>query len=90
MGFIQIILFIIIAVVLAGLLLAVAVIRNIYRMTGRIFGKKNGGRQSARQEFRNGNSDHAAGQNTTGSPKSNRKKVFDDDEGEYVDFEEIK
>lgn len=40
MGFIQIILFIIIAVVLAGLLLAVAVIRNIYRMTGRIFGKK--------------------------------------------------
>lgn len=94
MGFIQIILFIVIAVILAGLLLAVAVIRSIYKLTGRAFGKKPGASSSSRSgqsTYQNQESGYTADNHTTSSTQSrNKKKVFDDDEGEYIEFEEIK
>ena len=88
MGFILLLLFIVIAFVLAGSLLAITVIRNIFKLAGRAFGMRssNASGSSNYQTQDPGQSET----HTTSFPKSKRKKVFDDDEGEYVEFEEIK
>lgn len=74
---------IIIAILLIGLSIVGTVIRSIFGL---------GGRRSSRS-YQNPSSDFSQKEakqegNTTTHPK--RKKLFSEDEGEYVDFEEIK
>ena len=45
------------------------------------------GQQTGYQQYTTGNN---RSQSTSESSNSNKQKVFDDDEGEYVEFEEIK
>ncbi|WP_300724539.1 DUF4834 family protein [uncultured Bacteroides sp.] len=84
MGFIQLLFFLLIAVVIIGLLIVVKVIFAIRKVTGNMFGKHSSKSDSDSRSSNYGNT------KTADTQRSNRKKVFDDDEGEYVDFEEIK
>ena len=97
MGFLYLLFFILIFVVLLGLVV-------VFKIGGTVLGLGRRMTQGAsRQSYRHSDSSAAQGEESgsnrsaydfqpegSGSPRSERKKIFDDNEGEYVEFEEIK
>ncbi len=97
MGFLYLLFFILIFVVLLGLVV-------VFKIVGTVLGLGRRMTQGAsRQSYRHSDSSAAQGEESgsnrsaydfqpegSGSPRSKRKKIFDDNEGEYVEFEEIK
>ena len=80
-GFLGFILLFILFIVLIGL----ALISNVLRF---IFGLgKRTPQRSYGQESRQANHTHTS---TTSASAPQKKKIFDDNEGEYVEFEEVK
>ena len=80
-GFLGFILLFILFIVLIGL----ALISNVLRF---IFGLgKRTPKRSYGQESRQANHTHTS---TTSASAPQKKKIFDDNEGEYVEFEEVK
>ena len=80
-GFLGFILLFILFIVLIGL----ALISNVLRF---IFGLgKRTPKRSYGQESHQANHTHTS---TTSSSAPQKKKIFDDNEGEYVEFEEVK
>ena len=79
--------FILIIIILIGLSVIVSVLRNI-------FGRGVWRSSSASGGHRSGNRSRYDKEQTTDSPRQNtrpeRKKLLSEEEGEYVDFEEIK
>lgn len=71
---------IIIAILIIGLSIIGSVFRSIFGLSGR------------RSNHRQQQSDSSATGSSTGTGRkpSKRKKLFSEDEGEYVDFEEVK
>jgi hypothetical protein len=70
--------FIIFFIILLGLLAGFSVVRSIRRI---LFGAP----PNARQQRRAG-----AGKTTSRESSRSRKKIFKKDEGEYIDYEEVK
>lgn len=64
-----------------------SVIRSIISIFGFNF---NGNRKRKSNTRKNNTSFTGSGVNDVGGKKQNRKKIFDKNDGEYVDFEEIK
>lgn len=60
-------------------LLIASVVLFVLRMAGSVFGTKNGHNKHGRKN-----------RPTSFSAAREKKKIFDKDDGEYVDFEEIK
>ncbi|MDO4162765.1 MAG: DUF4834 family protein [Bacteroides sp.] len=98
LGFIFII---IIAILIIGLSIIGTVIRSVFRMGGRRQNNDsyqgNGWNGQSRQgySFNSGQQSSKSASNEGVTPEEgelhiNRKKIFTKDEGEYVDFEEIK
>lgn len=97
MGFLYLLFFILIFVVLLGLVV-------VFKIVGTVLGLGRRMTQGAtRQSYHRSDSSAAQGEESgsnrsaydfqpegSGSPRSERKKIFDDNEGEYVEFEEIK
>jgi len=97
MGFLYLLFFILIFVVLLGLVV-------VFKIVGTVLGLGRRMTQGAsRQSYRHSDSSAAQGEESgsnrsaydfqpegSGFPRSERKKIFDDNEGEYVEFEEIK
>lgn len=97
MGFLYLLFFILIFVVLLGLVV-------VFKIVGTVLGLGRRMTQgTTRQSYRRSDSSAAQGEESgsnrsaydfqpesSGSPRSERKKIFDDNEGEYVEFEEIK
>lgn len=97
MGFLYLLFFILIFVVLLGLVV-------VFKIVGTVLGLGRRMTQGAsRQSYRHSDSSAAQSEESgsnrsaydfqpegSGSPRSERKKIFDDNEGEYVEFEEIK
>lgn len=97
MGFLYLLFFILIFVVLLGLVV-------VFKIVGTVLGLGRRMTQgTTRQSYRRSDSSAAQGEENgsnrsaydfqpegSGSPRSERKKIFDDNEGEYVEFEEIK
>ena len=80
-----IIVFIFLFVLIIGAVILLRVVKGFFslgkKMTGQDFSRERRSQTAGTADYSN-----AAQKQTT--PK--KKKVFDDDEGEYVDFEEIK
>lgn len=97
MGFLYLLFFILIFVVLLGLVV-------VFKIVGTVLGLGRRMTQgTTRQSYRRSDPSAAQGEESgsnrsaydfqpegSGSPRSERKKIFDDNEGEYVEFEEIK
>lgn len=83
--------FFILIIIVIGLLLLTRVIRGILGVGRRMTGNHSG---STRTQTRGYTSDYAtenkAQHQESSQQPSGKKKVFGSDEGEYVDFEEIK
>lgn len=80
LGFLGFILLFILVVVLIGLLLIGNVLRYIFSFGRRTPKRYNGPTQSQADQT----------QTSASSSAPQKKKIFDDDEGEYVEFEEVK
>lgn len=83
------IIFFIVAIIIGGLLAGKYYIKKVYN---RFFGDnekgtKNGYTQSKSRNNRSGNQESYQNENP---PRQSGGKIFSADEGEYVDFEEIK
>ena len=79
--------FILIVVVLIGLSIIVTVLRSIFGL-GRPRSSSTFGGHHSGSHSRSGNEQTA--DSTRQNTQSGRKKLFSEEEGEYVDFEEIK
>ena len=79
-GFLGFILLFILAIVLIGLLLIGNVLRYIFSFGRRTPKRHHGPTQSQADQT----------QTSASSSAPQKKKIFDDDEGEYVEFEEVK
>lgn len=97
MGFLYLLFFILIFVVLLGLVVVFKIVGTVLGIGRRMTQGKT--RQSYRrsdssatqsEESRSNGSAYDFQPESSGSPRSERKKIFDDNEGEYVEFEEIK
>lgn len=62
-----------------------SIIGSIFRF---IFG--GGKRQESRRAYSTSQNNESSKTYTNAQPNNNRKKIFDKDDGEYVDFEEVK
>jgi len=80
-SFLGFIFFFVLIIIVFGLTIISGVLRALFG-----FGKRNSTRSNS------GNSTDSASQNKKRSAQNTpkRKKVFEEDEGEYVDFEEVK
>ena len=78
--------FVALAVLVIGLVIVSRIVKGIFNVGRKMTGKDFTGNR--REDFRQDNTRSSGTGTRTHSPK--KKKVFDDDEGEYVDFEEIK
>lgn len=76
--------FIIVIVLIFGLSIISGILRLLFG-----FGRKRGNNKQQREQQ---NSYHSNEESDTfkGSVQQNRKKIFDKNEGEYIDFEEVK
>lgn len=83
-GFLGFIFILIIFIVLIALAFLGNIVRSIFGL-GRRAPKQYYGEKTASSNM-NG---HSSSQETT-APPINKKKIFADDEGEYVEFEEVK
>lgn len=83
-GFLGFIFILIIFIVLIALAFLGNIVRSIFGL-GRRAPKQYNGEKTASSNT-NG---HSSSQETT-APPINKKKIFADDEGEYVEFEEVK
>lgn len=88
MTFVYSILFIFLFVLLLGVLIVAKVLRTIFGIGRRMTGKEPDPSDQPKENTSNYNYQ----QNTSERPSHHggHKKVFDDNEGEYIDFEEIK
>ncbi|MCD8181976.1 MAG: DUF4834 family protein [Bacteroides sp.] len=77
---------IIIAILLIGLSIIGTVIRSIFGLGGR---RSSGTYQTRSENQQTNSSQNKTDPETDGTP-SKHKKLFSEDEGEYVDYEEIK
>lgn len=75
--------FVIIIVLLVGLSLVSSILRLLFG-----FGRKTNRTNNSHNT--NEQTKESTSYNEQKTQTGNRKKIFDDDEGEYVDFEEIK
>lgn len=73
--------FLIIAILIFGLSIISGVLKFFFG-----FGKKQGNQQRTYQSNQQGREE----ENRHATQQPNRKKIFEEDEGEYVDFEEVK
>ena len=78
--------FVALAVLVIGLVIVSRIAKGIFNVGRKMTGKDFTGNR--REDFRQENTRSSGTETRTHSPR--KKKVFDDDEGEYVDFEEIK
>lgn len=74
--------FVALAVLVIGLVIVSRIVKGIFNVGRKMTGKDFTGNR------REDNTRSSGTETRTHSPR--KKKVFDDDEGEYVDFEEIK
>ena len=88
---------IIIAILLIGLSIIGTVIRNIFGLGGRrtytnsgSYRKGNGNYRPGGYSYNDNRQSSEEAQPEEGEIRSRHKKLFSKDEGEYVDFEEIK
>lgn len=77
--------FIFLFVLTVGLIIVFRIARSIFRAGRKMTGKESADYMQAER----GQSSRTARSHDRQQPSA-KKKVFDDDEGEYVDFEEIK
>ena len=92
MSFIFILFFLAVAILVVIPAVLLSVIRTVFSVLGVAFGPRRRGRASSSRTA-GGNSAHsgaAAGERRSAWGDNSRKKLFDKDEGEYVDFVEIK
>ncbi|MBS1437212.1 MAG: DUF4834 family protein [Bacteroides sp.] len=86
--------FIILVVLVIGLLILSKVVSLVFGFKRRMQGKNSGQRTTySSQNYQSGNRQEETfdSYSTQGDvPVRQRKKIFDKDEGEYVEFEEIK
>ncbi|MDO4179977.1 MAG: DUF4834 family protein [Bacteroidales bacterium] len=84
-GFLGFLLILFLLIVFIGLSIVGSILRMLFG-----FGKRNSPykQQTQTNETRDYTETYSSSQTRTSSPK-NRRKIFGDDEGEYVDFEEI-
>ena len=83
-GLIFIVLPLIIFFIILGI--GVTLVHRIRQFLG--FGRSNGAAYSRRTDY--GSQQQAQSRTSSSSQPSPKKKVIDDDEGEYVEFEEVK
>ena len=76
---------IILVILIIGLSIIAAVVRKLFNMGSRTAPNQ---KQNTWQTTQDSYADES--EEKKSHPHSRRKKIFDDDEGEYVDFEEIK
>lgn len=91
--FFFVIIFIALIVVLLVPALLFSVVRTILSMLGFVIGGKRHGSSSSSQQSYRGENTYGQSYKQSDSARSHdnrKKKMFDKDEGEYVDFEEIK
>ena len=93
MYFIFILFFLAVAILVFIPAVLLSVIRTVLSLLGITFGSRRRGRASSSRTSSGANSAHsgaAAGERRSAWGDNSRKKLFDKDEGEYVDFVEIK
>ena len=81
-------LLIFIAVLITGILIAFRIYRSARNITHRF--KGGNGSQSARQGYDQRNSNTKEHVVDHRNPHTAKQKIFKDEEGEYVDYEEVK
>lgn len=87
--------FFILIILVIGLVVLSKVVRTIFGLGRRMTGSSSTQRRSqtyqrsTSSDYRSSDSESRNSQQSAGSA-SGRKKIFDSDEGEYVDFEEVK
>ena len=92
MSFIFLLFFLAVAILVLIPAVLLSVIRTVFSVLGVAFGSRRRGRASS-SHAAGGNSAHSgatAGERRSSQGDNSRKKLFDKDEGEYVDFVEIK
>lgn len=93
-GFLGFLLFLFLLILVIGF----SIIGNVLRLffgigkQGSNYQNRTYTKQENETDTKNENNNHSSSQHYShrSSSKSNRRKIFDDDEGEYVDFEDIK
>lgn len=83
--------FIVLAVLIVGLLLALKLVSSFFNLGRRMTGKA-GSRNNQQTTYQKNDYKSEETDSTRRQPQqpNERRKVFDDDEGEYIEFEEIK
>ena len=81
---------IIIAILLIGLSIIGTVIRNIFGLGGRRTSSNSGPYQKGNGNYQPGGYSYNDNRQSSEEARPRHKKLFSKDEGEYVDFEEIK